>query len=78
MNDAALLIRASLAGGDKHGYGIMLDIQKFAAAELGQGTLCGAITRLVAAGWIPPGPDGPYFSIDFGLGCAWPRIRWGR
>lgn len=54
MNDVALLILASLADGDKHGYAIMLDIQKFAGVELGPGTLYGAITRLVDQGWIRP------------------------
>jgi DNA-binding PadR family transcriptional regulator len=54
MNDIGLLILASLADGDKHGYGIMLDVQQFAGVELGPGTLYGAITRLVEAGWIRP------------------------
>ena len=52
--DPGLLILSSLAGGDKHGYGIMLDVQEFAGVELGPGTLYGAITRLVEAGWIRP------------------------
>ena len=54
MTDPGLLILASLADGDKHGYGMMLDIQQFAGAELGPGTLYGAITRLVECGWIRP------------------------
>jgi len=54
VTDPALLILASLAGGDKHGYGMMLDIQEFAGVELGPGTLYGAITRLVECGWIRP------------------------
>ncbi len=33
--DPALLILASLAEGDKHGYGMMLDIQQFTGIELG-------------------------------------------
>ena len=52
--DTGLLILASLADGDKHGYGMMLDIQQFAGVELGPGTLYGAITRLLKAGWIRP------------------------
>jgi DNA-binding PadR family transcriptional regulator len=52
VTDPGLLILASLAGGDKHGYGMMLDIQQFAGVELGPGTLYGAITRLLKAGWI--------------------------
>ncbi len=54
MTDPGILILASLAGGEKHGYGMMLDIQQFAGVELGPGTLYGAITRLVECGWIRP------------------------
>jgi DNA-binding PadR family transcriptional regulator len=46
------LVLASLAGGDKHGYAMMEDIQAFAGARLGPGTLYGAITRLEERGWI--------------------------
>ena len=46
MLDPSLLILASLAGGDKHGYAMMEDIEAFAGARLGPGTLYGAITRL--------------------------------
>jgi DNA-binding PadR family transcriptional regulator len=52
MTDPALLILASLAGGDKHGYSMIQDIQSFAGTELGPGTLYGAITRLEEQGWI--------------------------
>jgi len=54
MTDATTLILASLAESDKHGYGIMLDVQQFAGVELGPGTLSAAITRLVDCGWIRP------------------------
>jgi DNA-binding PadR family transcriptional regulator len=54
MNDPSLLILASLADGDKHGYAIMVDIQTFADIELGPGTLYGAITRLEERGFIRP------------------------
>jgi len=52
MTDPTVLILASLAEGDKHGYAIMEDIQTFAAIRLGPGTLYGAITRLEKCGWI--------------------------
>lgn len=52
MSDPTLLVLASLAGGDKHGYAMMEDIQAFAGARLGPGTLYGAITRLEERGWI--------------------------
>jgi len=54
MSDPALLVLASLAGGDKHGYAMMEDIHRFAGVRLGPGTLYGAITRLEQRGWIRP------------------------
>jgi DNA-binding PadR family transcriptional regulator len=54
MSDPTLLVLASLAGGDKHGYAIMEDVQQFAGLRLGPGTLYGAITRLEEKGWIRP------------------------
>ena len=56
MSDPTLLVLASLAGGDKHGYAIMEDVQQFAGIRLGPGTLYGAITRLEERGWIQPLP----------------------
>jgi DNA-binding PadR family transcriptional regulator len=50
--DPTLLVLASLADGDKHGYAIMTDVREFAEVELGPGTLYGAITRLEARGFI--------------------------
>jgi DNA-binding PadR family transcriptional regulator len=55
MSDPALLVLASLAEGDKHGYAMMEDIERFAGVRLGPGTLYGAITRLEERGWIRPG-----------------------
>ena len=54
MSDPTLLILASLADGEKHGYAMMEDIQRFAGIRLGPGTLYGAITRLEERGWIRP------------------------
>ena len=54
MTDPTLLILASLAEGDKHGYAMIVDIQSFAHVELGPGTLYGAITRLEQRGFIRP------------------------
>jgi DNA-binding PadR family transcriptional regulator len=52
--DPSLLLLASLADGDKHGYAMMIDIESFAGVRLGPGTLYGAITRLEEGGWIRP------------------------
>ena len=54
MIDPSLLILASLAEGDKHGYAMMEDIALFAGVSLGPGTLYGAIPRLEERGWIRP------------------------
>ena len=54
MSDPGLLVLASLADGDKHGYAIMEDIRIFADVRLGPGTLYGAITRLEQQGLIRP------------------------
>jgi DNA-binding PadR family transcriptional regulator len=54
MSDPTLLVLSSLADGDKHGYAMMEDIQRFAGVRLGPGTLYGAITRLEERGWIRP------------------------
>jgi DNA-binding PadR family transcriptional regulator len=51
-SDPNLLVLASLADGDKHGYAMMVDIKAFAGVELGPGTLYGAITRLEAHGLV--------------------------
>lgn len=56
-NDPSLLVLASLAGGDKHGYAMMEDIQEFAGVRLGPGTLYGAIARLEQQKWIRPVPS---------------------
>ena len=54
FSDPELLILASLAESQKHGYAIMTDVLTFADVELGPGTLYSAITRLVEMGWIEP------------------------
>ncbi len=54
MLSPALLILASLADGEKHGYAMMQDIRAFANVDLGAGTLYGAISRLEQQGLIEP------------------------
>ena len=57
MSNPTLLVLASLADGDKHGYAMMTDIHTFANVEMGPGTLYGAITRLEQRGFIRPVPS---------------------
>jgi DNA-binding PadR family transcriptional regulator len=46
------LILASLAGGEKHGYAMMEDIEATSGVHLGPGTLYGALSRLEGSGLI--------------------------
>ena len=50
--DPTFLILASLAGGAKHGYAIMEDVQVETGVALGPGTLYAALGRLEERGWI--------------------------
>jgi DNA-binding PadR family transcriptional regulator len=52
FGDPAVLILSSLAGGDKHGYALIRDIEGFAGVTLGPGTLYGALSRLEQRGLI--------------------------
>lgn len=56
-NDPSTLILTSLAAGAKHGHALAKDIEEFAGARLGPGTLYGAITRLEERGLIEPLPS---------------------
>jgi DNA-binding PadR family transcriptional regulator len=53
-NEPTLLILTSLAEGEKHGYALLQDIERFAGVTLGPGTLYGAIGRLEDRGLIEP------------------------
>jgi DNA-binding PadR family transcriptional regulator len=52
FSDPAMLILACLAGGQKHGYAMMEDIEATSGVHLGPGTLYGALTRLEQVGFI--------------------------
>jgi DNA-binding PadR family transcriptional regulator len=52
FSDPAVLILASLAGGEKHGYAMMEDIEATSGVHLGPGTLYGALSRLEGSGLI--------------------------
>jgi DNA-binding PadR family transcriptional regulator len=54
FRDPATLVLLSLAGGDKHGYAIMGDIEAIVGESIGPGTLYGAIARLEERGHIVP------------------------
>jgi DNA-binding PadR family transcriptional regulator len=46
------MILASLAGGEKHGYAMLEDIETMTGVRLGPGTLYGALSRLEQSGLI--------------------------
>ncbi len=53
-SDPALFILVSLAGGEKHGYAMMEDIEATCGVRLGPGTLYGALSRLERRGLVEP------------------------
>ena len=53
-SDPSLLVLASLAEGEKHGYAMVADIEAMAGLHLGPGTLYGALSRLESQGLIEP------------------------
>ncbi len=54
LSEPALLVLASLAAGEKHGYAIIGDVAKHAGRRLGPGTLYGIVARLETRGLIEP------------------------
>jgi DNA-binding PadR family transcriptional regulator len=50
--DPALVILTSLAGGPKHGYAIIKDVEAMGGPRLGPGTLYGVLERLEQRGLV--------------------------
>ncbi len=59
-------ILLALAGEERHGYGIMLDVaeQTDGALQLGPGTLYGCLKRMLAAGLIEESDERPDRTLD--------------
>jgi DNA-binding PadR family transcriptional regulator len=57
LSEPGLLILISLAGGPKHGYAVMEDVERLAGVRMGPGTLYGALARLERLGLIEPVPS---------------------
>jgi DNA-binding PadR family transcriptional regulator len=51
-SDRGILVLTSLAGGPKHGYALIKDIEDFAGVTMGPGTLYGALSKLEQGGLI--------------------------
>jgi DNA-binding PadR family transcriptional regulator len=60
LTPAVFHILLALAGGDRHGYGILKDVlrQTDGAVRLGPGTIYGTLQRLMDSGWVEES-DGP-------------------
>jgi DNA-binding PadR family transcriptional regulator len=54
LTSAVMHVLLSLAGGDRHGYGIIKDVlqQTDNRLRLGPGTVYGTLQRLMQAGWV--------------------------
>ena len=57
LSERSVLVLTSLAGGDKHGYVLIKDVEEFAGLRLGPGTLYAALSRLEREGLIEPLPE---------------------
>jgi DNA-binding PadR family transcriptional regulator len=64
MTPAVVHVLLALAGGERHGYAILKDVQLHVGSRLrfGPGTIYGTLQRLMEAGWVeeaaPPSADG--------------------
>ena len=63
MTPAVVHVLLALAGGERHGYAILKDVQRHGGSQLrfGPGTIYGTLQRLMEAGWVeeatPPAAD---------------------
>ena len=66
MTPAVFNILLALADGEKHGYAIMLEVEKNTqgAVKMGPGTLYGSIKRMLASSLIEECDERPDESID--------------
>ncbi len=66
LNHSEFHILLALADGERHGYGIMQEVEKRSAGSvrLGPGTLYGAIKRMLADGLIEESADRPSLEED--------------
>lgn len=66
LSPAVFNILLALADGDKHGYGIMLEVEHNTAGQvnMGPGTLYGSIKRMLKAGFIHESDERPDPELD--------------
>ena len=65
LTPAVMHVLLALAGGDRHGYGILKEVLRQTNDEvrLGPGTIYGTLQRLMACGWVEES-DGPARGVD--------------
>jgi DNA-binding PadR family transcriptional regulator len=56
-SDRSVLVLTSLAGGPKHGYALIRDIEELSGVHLGPGSLYGCLTKLEEAGLVEALPS---------------------
>ena len=66
LSPAVFNILLALADGDKHGYGIMLEVERNTGGQvnMGPGTLYGSIKRMLKAGFILESDERPDPELD--------------
>jgi DNA-binding PadR family transcriptional regulator len=66
MTPAVFNILLSLADGEKHGYGIMQEVEANTdgAVKMGPGTLYGSIKRMLASGLVEESDERPDETLD--------------
>jgi len=57
LSERSTLVLTSLAGGEKHGYALIKDVEEFSGVRLGPGTLYAALSRLEREGLIEALPE---------------------
>jgi DNA-binding PadR family transcriptional regulator len=65
LTPAVFHILLALAGGERHGYGILKEVLRHTdgTVRLGPGTIYGTLQRLMESGWVEES-DGPAAAID--------------
>ena len=79
LTPVALNVLLALADGERHGYGIMLEVRERTGGRvrLGPGTLYGAINRLKAGGMIAESATRPDPEADDERRCYYRLTRFG-
>lgn len=80
VNHSEFHILLALADCERHGYGIMQEVEQKSAGtvRLGPGTLYGAIKRMLAAGLIEESPKRPALKDDERRRCYYRLTSRGR